>query len=48
VLALVEAQEFGDWSAVDDAAAAVGIAPAAVSAAYTESLAWAAERLTVA
>jgi EAL and modified HD-GYP domain-containing signal transduction protein len=44
-LALVEAQEHGDWCAVDDAAAAVGIAPAAVSAAYAEALAWAAERL---
>jgi EAL and modified HD-GYP domain-containing signal transduction protein len=44
-LALVEAQEHGDWSAVDDAAAVVGIAPPAVSAAYTEALAWAAERL---
>lgn len=44
-LALVEAQEHGDWAAVDDAAAAVGIAPAAVSAAYAEALAWAAERL---
>jgi EAL and modified HD-GYP domain-containing signal transduction protein len=46
-LALVEAQEFGDWGAVDDAAAAVGIAPSAVSAAYAESLVWAAERLVV-
>jgi EAL and modified HD-GYP domain-containing signal transduction protein len=45
VLALVEAQEHGDWAAVDDAAAAVGVAPALVSKAYTESLAWAAERL---
>jgi EAL and modified HD-GYP domain-containing signal transduction protein len=45
VLALVEAQEHGDWAAVDDAAAAVGVAPALVSKAYTESLAWAADRL---
>jgi EAL and modified HD-GYP domain-containing signal transduction protein len=44
-LALVEAQEQGDWAAVDDAAAAVGIAPSAVSAAYTEALGWARERL---
>ena len=43
-LALVEAQERGDWGAVHDAADAVGLAPAAVSAAYTEALGWAAER----
>jgi EAL and modified HD-GYP domain-containing signal transduction protein len=44
-LALVEAQEHGDWAAVDDAAAAVGVAPALVSACYAEALAWAGERL---
>ena len=47
-LALVEAQEHGDWAAVDDASAATGIAPAAVSAAYAEALAWAGERLAAA
>ena len=45
-LALVEAQEHGDWAAVDDAASAVGVAPATVSACYTEALAWAGERLS--
>lgn len=44
-LALVEAQERGDWDAVTDAAAAVGVAPAAVSSGYTEALGWARERL---
>ena len=44
-LALVEAQERGDWGAVVDAAAAVGTTPADVSPAYTEALGWAGERL---
>ena len=44
-LALVEAQERGDWDAVSDAAEAVGIAPAVVSACYTEALRWAGERV---
>ena len=44
-LALVEAQERGDWDAVGDAAAAVGIAPVDVSTAYAEALAWAGERI---
>ncbi len=45
VLALVEAQERGDWDAVVDAAAAVGVAEFEVSTAYAESLAWAGERI---
>jgi EAL and modified HD-GYP domain-containing signal transduction protein len=44
-LALIEAQERGDWDAVTDAAAAVGVAPPAVSTGYTEALGWARERL---
>jgi EAL and modified HD-GYP domain-containing signal transduction protein len=44
-LALVEAQEHGDWAAVDDAAGAVGVAPALVSACYAEALGWAGDRL---
>jgi EAL and modified HD-GYP domain-containing signal transduction protein len=44
-LALVEAQERGDWDAVVDAAAAVGVADFEVSASYAESLAWASERI---
>ncbi|WP_158508621.1 EAL and HDOD domain-containing protein [Gemmatirosa kalamazoonensis] len=44
-LALVEAQERGDWQAVQDAAAAVGIGAGDVSKAYTEALAWAGERI---
>jgi c-di-GMP phosphodiesterase len=43
-LALVEAQERGDWQAVLDAAAAVGVSATDVSVAYTEALTWAAER----
>jgi EAL and modified HD-GYP domain-containing signal transduction protein len=45
VLALVEAQERGDWDAVVDAAAAVGVDEFEVSASYAESLAWASERV---
>jgi len=44
ILALVEAQERGDWQAVHDAAAAVGVGAGDVSVAYTEALTWAAER----
>jgi EAL and modified HD-GYP domain-containing signal transduction protein len=44
ILALVEAQERGDWQAVADAAAAVGVSATDVSVAYTEALTWAAER----
>jgi EAL and modified HD-GYP domain-containing signal transduction protein len=44
-LALVEAQERGDWDAVGDAAAAVGVAPVDVSAAFAEALGWAGERI---
>ena len=43
-LALVEAQERGDWQAVQDASAVVGVSATDVSVAYTEALAWAAER----
>ncbi|MDF1503746.1 EAL domain-containing protein [Roseisolibacter sp. H3M3-2] len=43
-LALVEAQERGDWSAVVDAAESVALTPAQVSGLYTEALAWAGER----
>ena len=43
-LALAEAQERGDWQAVEDAATAVGLAPSEVPAIYTEALQWAAER----
>ena len=45
VLALVEAQERGDWDAVVDAAAAVGVAEGEVSGAYAEALGWAGERI---
>ena len=44
-LALVEAQERGDWSAVQDAAEAVGLSMSQVSALYTEALGWAGERV---
>ncbi|MGZ8379657.1 MAG: EAL and HDOD domain-containing protein [Gemmatirosa sp.] len=44
-LALVEAQERGDWSAVLDASEAVGLTPAQVSSLYTEALLWAGERV---
>jgi EAL and modified HD-GYP domain-containing signal transduction protein len=44
-LALVEAQERGDWDAVVDAATAVGLTPPQVSGLYTEALTWAAERV---
>jgi EAL and modified HD-GYP domain-containing signal transduction protein len=44
-LALAEAQEKGDWQAVTDAATAVGLPASAVSALYTEALAWAWERV---
>ncbi|GJG86546.1 hypothetical protein tb265_17270 [Gemmatimonadetes bacterium T265] len=44
-LALVEAQERGDWDAVGDAAAAVGVAPSVVSSDYTTALGWARDRL---
>lgn len=44
-LALVEAQERGDWAAVQDASAALGLSGAQVSASYTEALGWAAERV---
>ncbi len=47
-LALVEAQERGDWDAVADASAAIGIAAQAVSADYTEALGWARDRLATA
>jgi EAL and modified HD-GYP domain-containing signal transduction protein len=43
-LALVEAQERGDWSAVADAAGSLGLSPAEVSSLYTEALTWAGER----
>jgi c-di-GMP phosphodiesterase len=44
-LALVEAQERGDWEAVVDASAAVGLTPSQVSTLYTEALGWAGERV---
>jgi c-di-GMP phosphodiesterase len=44
-LALVEAQERGDWAAVTDAATAVKIDPADVSMMYTDALRWAGERV---
>lgn len=44
-LALVEAQERGDWSAVADAAESVALSPAQVSGLYTEALGWAGERV---
>ncbi len=44
-LALVEAQERGDWDAVGDASKAVGVTAAAVSTDYTEALGWARDRL---
>ena len=44
-LALIEAQERGDWDAVHDAAAAVGVSPNAVTSGYTEALSWAQDRL---
>ena len=47
-LALVEAQERGDWDAVADAAAAVGVASAAVTNDYADALGWARERLATA
>jgi EAL and modified HD-GYP domain-containing signal transduction protein len=45
-LALAEAQERGDWQAVHDASAAVGLPAAHVSVLYTEALGWAAERVS--
>jgi EAL and modified HD-GYP domain-containing signal transduction protein len=44
-LALAEAQERGDWQAVTDAAAAVGLAAGEVATVYTEALTWAQERV---
>lgn len=44
-LALVEAQERGDWGAVAERAAPVGVAAAEVSACYAQALAWAGERM---
>ena len=44
-LALAEAQERGDWPAVHEAAAAVGLPPAQVSVLYTEALGWASDRV---
>jgi EAL and modified HD-GYP domain-containing signal transduction protein len=44
-LALVEAQERGDWEAVVDASAAVGLTPSQVSTLYPEALGWAGERV---
>jgi len=44
-LALVEAQERGDWAAVDDAARAVGVTAGDVMVAYREALGWAGERV---
>jgi c-di-GMP phosphodiesterase len=46
-LALVEAQERGDWDAVHDASDALGVNAADVSVWYAESLAWAAERASL-
>jgi EAL and modified HD-GYP domain-containing signal transduction protein len=45
MLALVEAQEKGDWQAVADAAAAVKIPAADMSLLYTEALTWAGARV---
>ncbi len=44
-LSLIEAQERGDWEAVGDASAAIGVPAAAVSSGYTEALGWARDRL---
>ena len=44
-LALVEAQERGDWAAVTDAATAVKVDPAEMSGLYTDALRWAGERV---
>jgi EAL and modified HD-GYP domain-containing signal transduction protein len=43
-LALVEAQERGDWVAVADASGALALSPSQVSGLYTEALTWAGER----
>ena len=44
-LALVEAQERGDWAAVTDAATALKLDPAEMSGLYTDALRWAGERV---
>jgi EAL and modified HD-GYP domain-containing signal transduction protein len=45
-LSLVEAQERGDWTALGDAAAAVGLPATGISPLYSEALAWAQERVS--